>query len=83
MKFLQTVRSRSKLTNYALSKKLKELGVDVTVSGLDAYERKNAQSMRFDVLAACRKVAGMSWSELGKEIDDEFLAGENNGKQKK
>ena len=77
MKFLEVVRKEADATNYALSSKLRDLGVNITVSGVDAYERKNSQSMRLDVLAGLRKLSGLSWNELGKLIDEEFLTGKD------
>lgn len=72
MKFLETIRQKTELTNYGLAKKLNELGVPITISGMDAYERKNSQSMRLDVLAGLVKLSGMAWNEVGKLIEMEF-----------
>lgn len=74
MQLLEKIRTKTGLTNYAISPKMRDgPKVAITIQGLDAYDRETARSMRLDVLCGLRKVAGVSWSEFGKWLDEEFL----------
>jgi hypothetical protein len=74
MRLVKTIRDALKVKNYGLSPKLRdEVGVEITVQGLDGYDKDTAKSMRLDVLCGLRKVYGKSWDEFGKMLDAEFL----------
>ena len=69
---IEKVRESAELTNYGISKRLRNDGVEVTTQGIDAYERETARSMRLDILSGLRRLSGLSWNQFGKLIDDEF-----------
>lgn len=74
MQLIEKIRARSGLTNYRIALTLKDqLKIPITIPGVDAYERPEAQSMKLSVLCGLRRVAGLSWSEFGKWLDEEFL----------
>lgn len=66
------IRERLGVTSYGLWRALRRAGVEITQAGVDAYERKPPRSMRLDVLCALKRISGMSWEELGKELEKEF-----------
>lgn len=72
MELLRKVKKVADLKNYGVAKQLNEMGVKITIPGIDAYEQPSAKSMRLDVLCGLRKLSGKSWSEFGKWLDDEF-----------
>lgn len=73
MQLIEMIRAKSGLKNYGLAKELQNAGIPITVQGIDAYERPEAQSMKLSVLCGLRRVSGLSWSEFGKLLDQEFL----------
>jgi hypothetical protein len=75
MEIIERIRQWTKSKNYGLAKSLRTLGVDVTIQGLDGYDRETAKGMRLDVLCGLRKLSGKSWEEFGKYLDKEFLEG--------
>jgi hypothetical protein len=72
MKLLEKIRKAAKLTNYGIAKELNNMGVKITIPGVDAYERDTAKSMRLDVLCGLKRLSGKDWVEFGKLLDDEF-----------
>lgn len=72
MQLIRKIREISGLTNYAISKELNQTGVQVTIPGIDAYERPTARSMRLDVLCGLRGISGLTWNQFGKWLDEEF-----------
>ncbi len=50
MDLLKKIRDATELTNYSISKGLREIGVDITTQGLDHYDKSGSRSMRLDVL---------------------------------
>ena len=74
MQLIEKIRRRCGDKNYSIALKIREdLGIPITVQGIDAYERPEAQSMKLSVLCGLRRISGLSWSEFGKWLDDEFL----------
>jgi len=74
MKLLELLRDQG-LKPPTISRRLREdLSIDVSIQGVAQYE--NARSMRLDVLCGLRKLSGLSWSAIGKLLDDEFLPDE-------
>ena len=51
MQIIKRVREITKLTNYGISKALRENGIEITTQGIDSYEKETARSMRLDVLS--------------------------------
>lgn len=83
MQLLEKIRAVTGLKNYGISPKMRDgPGVLITIQGLDAYDRDTARSMRLDVLCGLRRITGLSWSEFGKWLDDEFLPAKNNKREK-
>lgn len=72
MKLIQKVKDSGNLKNYGIMKGLRGQGIEITTQGIDSYERPDARSMRLDVLCGLRKLAGVSWSQFGKWLDEEF-----------
>lgn len=77
MQLIEKIRQVTKLKNYGLSKTLREMGINVTTQGIDGYARPECRGMRLDILAGLRKTTGLSWNEIGKLIDSEFLPSES------
>lgn len=75
MKLLEKVRAKTGLTDYGISKKLRDLGVEISIPGVSGYNKANAKSMRLDVLAGLQELSGVSWAEFGKWLSEEFLKG--------
>lgn len=72
--FIPAIRGKSRRTNYGLAKGLRDRGIDISNSAIETYEQMGRSGrMRYDVLCGLRKVAGMSWSEFGKLLDEEFF----------
>lgn len=67
MKFVAILRKRLKLTRYGLAKKL-----ELPVQSIDHLEIKG-QSIRPETLCKLRIAAGISWSEMGRILDKEYL----------
>lgn len=72
MDLLKKIKKAKDLKNYGISKQLNEMGIKITIPGVDAYEQPTARSMRLDVLCGLRKISGKSWEEFGKWLDQEF-----------
>ena len=72
MELLKKIKKAVDVTNYGIAKRLNDMGVKITIPGIDAYERDTAKSMRLDVLCGLRKLSGKSWVDFGKWLDDEF-----------
>lgn len=73
MQVIEKIRRKTGSKNYSIALAVRDLGVPITVQGIDAYERPEAQSMKLAILCSLRRVAGLSWSEFGKWLDEEFL----------
>lgn len=67
---VKKVQQKRGLTAYKIARALNELGTQVSETAIDLQVRKNAKSMRLDLLSGLRKVAGVSWSEFGRWIDE-------------
>lgn len=72
MKLLGKVRDSAELTNYGLSKKLRELAIEITTSGIDGYDKENALSMRLDVLCGFFYTSGVSPDQFMNWLIEEF-----------
>lgn len=74
MKIMDRIRQASKLKDYSLSKELRSrFQIEITIPGINGYSKPESKSMRLDVLCGLRKLSGVSWSEFGKWLDDEFI----------
>lgn len=73
MQLIEKIRSKSGMKNYGLALELRNAGIPITVQGIDAYEKPEAQSMKLAVLCGLRRISGLNWSEFGKWLDQEFL----------
>lgn len=63
------------IKNYSIAKRLREMGVEITVQAIDQYDKTPAKSMRLDALCGLRRMSGMEWQDFGKWLDEEFLKG--------
>lgn len=72
VKLLNKVKQIKGLKNYGIVKELRNRGVDITIPGVDHYDKTSARSMRLEVLCGLREIAGVSWNEFGKWLDEEF-----------
>lgn len=73
MKLLDHVKRKRRLTNYGVSKALREeADVQVTVQGIDQYDKGKARSMRLDVLVGLKRLSEDDWSVVGKLLEAEF-----------
>lgn len=74
MKLMEWIRKVTGSKNYSLSKDLRNTyGIEISVPGIDGYDKDTAKSMRLDVLCGFRALSGKSWEDFGKRLDDEFL----------
>lgn len=72
MQIVEIIKKRTGLATYSIAKVIKErFNVDISRTQLDNYAQCN--SIRLDVLASLRRLGKLSWSELGKIIDKEYL----------
>lgn len=72
MQIVEIIKKRTGLKTYTIAKLLKErFSVSVSRMQLDNYAQCN--SIRLDVLASLRRLGKLSWTELGKIIDKEYL----------
>lgn len=76
MRLIKTIREARELSQYGLAK---QLGVPSTT--ILAAEKKG-RSLRLDILAKLRKISGLSWTEFGRLIDQEFLDDETTRRRK-
>ena len=67
VEFIKKIRKIRDLSSYGLAQ---ELGI--VPSLMDHYEKKG-KSLKLDVLCKLRKASRLSWNELGKLLDEEFL----------
>ena len=74
MNLLKKIREISNIKNYSLKKRLDDFGVEVSVTGLDGYDKPTAKSMRLDILCGLRRVTGYNWAQFGALLDEEFAA---------
>jgi hypothetical protein len=72
MKIIDYIKKTKGLTNYGLSKKLRQIGVEITTQGVDQYDKGRARSMRLDVLLGFKELSGLSWDKFGKLLEEEF-----------
>lgn len=56
VEILGKVRKVTGLKNYSIHKRLLELGYDITLQGLDGYDKPTARSMRLDILAGLEDI---------------------------
>lgn len=75
MELIKKVRDITGLTNYGIAKALNKNGVEITISGVGAYEKPSARSMRIDVLLglwALMKPHGTTATKFMAMLEDEF-----------
>lgn len=72
---IKKTRKNTGLTNYSIAKALRSRGVEITVQGIDSYEKLTARSMRLDVLCGLEALNcehGVSHSQFWSWITEEF-----------
>ena len=75
MKFVKKIKKLRRLKTYSFAKLINESGTTITRECIYYYELDKCKSMKLEVLCAMRRVGGLSWAELGKLLDAEFLKG--------
>lgn len=66
-RILKTVKDKLGITSYKLSTL-----TGISESLLSAWSIKNPVGVSLKLLAALRKVSGLSWNQFGKIIDEEI-----------
>lgn len=56
MEILGKVRKVTGLKNYSIHKWLRDHGYEITLQGLDGYDKPTAKSMRLDILAGLEDI---------------------------
>ncbi len=77
MQLLEKVRETTDLTNYGLSKALRDIGVEITTQGLDHYDKSASRSMRLDVLSGLYRLCakeGVTEKQFLTWVNKEFGA---------
>lgn len=72
MDWIKKIQTKQGLTNYGLAKALRNIGVEITTQGIDAYMKPEARSMRLDVLMGLFKLSQLSKDEFMNLILKEF-----------
>jgi transcriptional regulator with XRE-family HTH domain len=67
VKFIKTIREQLGFTRYKLSRVL-----NIPTQSVDHWEEKGV-AIKPEVLCKLRKLGGLTWGEMGKMLDDEFL----------
>lgn len=72
VEFIKKIASKQGLTSYALAKRM---GVSTTTAQkwLGEHGYTSPKGLQLDSLCKLRELGGLSWEDLGKMLDREFL----------
>lgn len=67
VQFIRIIREKLNMTRYGLAKQL-----GVMPNQIQHYEEKGS-GFKMEALCRLRQISGLTWNQLGKMLDDEFL----------